>query len=85
MYWWNHYKDRLGHKVNMLKGPKHLWNLHESTFIIFLHHSEGKSFGKYLPYLILNIGVFVNTWTADYKYSVPDCENLQFPIQMQLS
>ena len=32
-----------------------------------------------------NIGVFLNTWTADYKYSVPDCENLQFPIQMQLS
>ena len=32
-----------------------------------------------------NIRVFLNTWTADYKYSVPDCENLQFPIQMQLS
>ena len=32
-----------------------------------------------------NIGVFLNTWTADYKYSVPDCENLQFPIQMQLA
>ena len=31
------------------------------------------------------IGVFVNTWTADYKYSIPQCENLQFPIQMQLS
>ena len=32
-----------------------------------------------------NIGVFLNTWTADYKYSVPDCENLQFLIQMKLS
>ena len=32
-----------------------------------------------------NIRLFLNTWTADYKYSVPDCENLQFPIQMQLS
>ena len=31
------------------------------------------------------IGLFVNTWTADYKYPVPDCENLPFPIQMQLS
>ena len=31
------------------------------------------------------IGVFVNTWTADYKYSIPQCENLQFPIQMILS
>ena len=32
-----------------------------------------------------DIGVFVNTWTADYKYSVPDGHDLQFPIQMQLS
>ena len=36
--------------VNMLKGHKHLWNLHESTFIIFLYHSETKWFEKYLPY-----------------------------------
>ena len=26
--------------VNMLKGLKHLWNLYESTFIIFFHHSQ---------------------------------------------
>ena len=31
------------------------------------------------------IGFFANTWTADYKYPVPDCENLPFPIQIQLS
>ena len=31
------------------------------------------------------IGLFVNTWTADYKYPVPDCEHLSFPIQIQLS
>ena len=31
------------------------------------------------------IGVFANTWTADYKYPVTDCENLPFPIQIQLS
>ena len=30
------------------------------------------------------LGVFVNTLTADYKCPVPDCENLLFPIQMQL-
>ena len=29
-----------------------------------------------------SIGVFFKTWTADYKYPVPDCENLKFPIQM---
>ena len=28
---------------------------------------------------------FLNTLTADDKYPVPDCENLQFSIQMQLS
>ena len=31
------------------------------------------------------IGLFVNTRTADYKYPVLDCENLSFPIQIQLS
>ena len=29
--------------------------------------------------------VFVNTLTVNYKYPLPDCENLPFPIQMQLS
>ena len=29
--------------------------------------------------------VFVNTLTADDKYPVGDCENLLFPIEMQLS
>ena len=31
------------------------------------------------------LGVFVNTLSADGKYSVQDCENLQVHIQMQLS
>ena len=31
------------------------------------------------------IGFFVNRSTPDYKYPVPDCENLPFPIQIQLS
>ena len=35
--------------VYMLKDPKHLWNLHESTFIKFFHHSEGNWFRKCLP------------------------------------
>ena len=29
--------------------------------------------------------VFLNRLTADSKYPVQDCENLQLPIQMQLS
>ena len=28
--------------VIILKGPKHLWNMNESTFIIFLDYSDGK-------------------------------------------
>ena len=31
------------------------------------------------------LDVFVNTLTADAKYPVWDCENMQFPIQMHLS
>ena len=31
------------------------------------------------------LGIFVNTLTADGKSPVPGCENLQLPIQMQLS
>ena len=41
---------------------------------------------KIFPLLKFEIlGVFVNTYTADDKYPVQDIENLQFPIQMQLS
>ena len=41
---------------------------------------------KISPWLKLEIlEVLVNTLTADDKYPVWDCENLQFPIQMQLS
>ena len=29
--------------------------------------------------------VFVNTLTADGKYPVQECQNLQLPIEMQLS
>ena len=35
--------------VNMLNSTKHLYNLHESTFIIFFHHSERTWLEKYLP------------------------------------
>ena len=41
---------------------------------------------KICPWMKFEIkALFVNTRTADYKYSVPDCENLPFPIQIQLS
>ena len=72
--------------VNMLKGSKHLWNLHETTFIIFFHYSEGEIIWKASPLLKFEmIGVFVKTWTADYKYPLSDFANFSFPIQMKLS
>ena len=41
---------------------------------------------KIYPWLKFEIiGVFVDTWTADYKYPVPNCENFKFAIQIQLS
>ena len=46
----------------------------------------GEIIWKTSPWLKFGItGLFVNTWPADYKYPVPDCENLMFPIQIQLS
>ena len=46
----------------------------------------GQIISKIPPWLKFDsIGLFANTWTADYKYPVPDCENLLFPIQIQLS
>ena len=34
--------------VNVLTGSKHSWNLHDSTFILLLHHSEINWVGKRL-------------------------------------
>ena len=40
--------------VNKLNGPKHLWNVHENTFITFPCHSEQKWLGKPLSCWYLN-------------------------------
>ena len=40
---------------------------------------------KISPWLKVEIiELFVKPWTADYKYPLPDCENLLLPIQIQL-
>ena len=47
---------------------------------------SSKMIQKMFPLLKVEIaGVLVNTLAADYKYPSRDCENLPFPIQMQLS
>ena len=46
----------------------------------------GEMIWKISPWMKFEIiGFLFNTWTADYKYPVPDCENLPFRIQIQLS
>ena len=51
--------------------------LHESAFIMFFHHFEESWLG--------NVSICFNALTADGKYPFHYCQNLQLPIQMQLS
>ena len=47
---------------------------------------RGEMIWKLSPWFKFEIIVlFANTWTSDYKYPVTDCDNLPFPIQIQLS
>ena len=68
---------------------KRFQTLVKSSWEHFYHISSslwGEIICKASPWLKFGmIGLFVNTWTADYKYPVSDCENLAFPIQIQLS
>ena len=72
--------------VNYLKGCQ---TLKKSAWEHFYHIFSSlwmKMIRKISPLLNFQIiGVFFNTLTGDDKYPVQYCENLQFPIQMQLS
>ena len=61
----------------------------KSTWEHFYHIFSslwGEKICKRSPWLKFGMtGLFVNTWNADYKYPLADCENLLFPIQIQLS
>ena len=66
---------------HILKGPKHLRNLHDSTFIRW-----AKITWKMSLLVICEImGHSVNILTASDKYFLLNSENLQQPFQMQLS
>ena len=68
---------------------KRFQTLVKSSWDDFSHISSslwGEIIWKISPWLKFEIkALFVNTWTADYKYPVPDCANFPFPIQTQLS
>ena len=86
---------------NMVNVRKHYWNLHHSTFIIFLRHWPGNFVRKTLSYywslatklcskksLLLTcqiLGLLVKTLAANEKYLVLNGENLTIPIQVILS
>ena len=51
--------------VKILMGHKHLWNMHERTFIRFFDQSEVKWLWKYLPYWTLkSYGCLLTHWLA---------------------
>ena len=70
--------------VKVLKGPKHCWNLHDSTFIIFFLSLWRKlSWKRSLLVTSEMLGLFVNTLTPNDKYSLRNSENLRRqPIQI---
>ena len=65
--------------------PKHCWNLNDSTFTIFFDHDEGNwSEKKSLLVMSKILNLFVNTLTANDKYSPLNRQNLTQRIQILL-
>ena len=68
--------------VNMLTALKHYWNLHKSTFILWLIRDElSWRISPLLRSIIL--GPFVKTFSAHGKCSRHYRENLAQPVQIQ--
>ena len=77
---------RTGFRSQHVKGSQMLAKFPSQHFYhVFLSFSV-KLIRKMSPLVLAEIlGMFVNTLTGDGKYPVQGCENLQLPIQMQLS
>ena len=72
-------------KGNMGSVSKHCCNPNQTTFIISIDHSEGNWIVKKSFLAISKIlRLFVNTLTADEKYSLINRDTLTQPVQMQL-
>ena len=70
---------------DMVNGPKHWCNLNESGFIIFSYHCEGNGVAKVTIRAMKIFYRFLNTLTADDKYSLIGRDNWMQTIQMHLS
>ena len=71
---------------NIVNLPKHCWNQHSGTFIIFIDHCQRKLSWKRSLLLTWKIlGLLVNTLAGDEMYLVLHRKNLTIAIQMQLS
>ena len=77
--------SRYPSKSNMVNGPKHCWNLKDSSFSIFIDNCEGNCPTKNLSWWYENLKSVSNALSADDKYSPFNGENLTQPVQMQES
>ena len=69
-----------------VKPVQTLVNYSWENFYHIFSSLRGEMIWKISPWSKFEIiGLFANTWTADYKYPVTDCANLPFPNQIQLS
>ena len=67
---------------NTVNGPKNWFNLNGSTFTILIDHCKGNYWKRSLLVTCKVLRLFVNTPTADDKYSLLSRDNLMKPIQM---
>ena len=71
--------------MNVLTGSKHCWNQHGTTITLFSHQFEVNRVAK--SHLQSNeiLRLFVNSLTADDKYSGSNMQNLPQQFQTPLS
>ena len=71
---------------NMVNEPKHCSNPKGGPVTIFINHCKGNwVFRKAFLVIDKMITLFVNTFTANDKYSLLNRDNLTQPIQIELS
>ena len=71
---------------NIVNLPKHCWNQHNGSFIIFIDHYQRISSWKRSLLLTWKVlGLLVNTFVGDEMYLVLHRKNLTIARQMQLS